>query len=200
MADSAEDTPAPESVRKKKTLSHTIWQIVKAIQPGDPVKNNTGMRSLFFGEATGLTAAVFLTIYLYSTWEPKTLPETFIAMLIFAHFVVWYGNAQSSGLVSATSRRNLGDDSIPVSSAILSMLPIVVCLVALALAGYAWAQHFWTANHPEPGVVGLSWPKIGIISVVFRLCWNDITLTAMMIARTARLNPETTMTMGPAKD
>ncbi len=157
----------------------------------DPVTNNRGWRYWFFGEGVGATAALMLVIYFYFIpWEPRADQgvEIFCLMLLFGHFLVWYANAQSSGLVSATDRANLADDQLPVRAMILSMMSVGVCVIALVLAAFVWTLHFTQGF--TPGVVGLSWAKVGIITAVVRLCWGDLTLNATMLGRTQRYRPE----------
>lgn len=179
-------TEAAPTTETKKKKPFWLWGLFSS----DPVKNNTGWRFWFFGEGAGATATLLLAIYLwFIPWEPQSVSGAFLWMLVFAHAIAWYTDAQQSGLVSATSRRNLGNDKLPVQAMILSMMPVGVCAISLVLAGFVWFLHFQQGF--EPGVLGLSLSKLGVISVVVRVCWSDLTHNATMLGRTQRLTPET---------
>lgn len=170
------------------------WSVWSLFGRSDPVKNNKGWRFWFFGEGAGATAAIMLAVYLWLIpWEPTVEEGVKIALLWlgFAHAIAWYTDAQQSGLVSATDRRNLGNDKLPVQAMILSVLPVGVCIIALVLAGFVWFLHF--QQDFTPGVIGLSLSKLGAISVVIRVCWSDLTHNATMLGRAQRLTPEMRM-------
>ena len=188
------DTPPTQTATSQPTGAQEKrkgWSILNMFGKSDPVKNNKGWRFWFFGEGAGATAMILLMVYLWLIpWEPAKEDGVMIALLWlgFAHAIAWYTDAQQSGLVSATDRRNLGNDKLPVQAMILSVLPVGVCVIALVLAGFVWFLHFQQGF--EPGVIGLSPAKLGVISVVIRVCWSDLTHNATMLGRTQRLMPE----------
>lgn len=184
----AQTAPAQTADAQQKRKGGWFWGL---FSKGDPVRNNKGWRFWFFGEGAGATAMILLMIYLWLIpWEPAKDDGVMIALLWlgFAHAIAWYTDAQQSGLVSATDRRNLGNDKLPVQAMILSVLPVGICVIALVLAGFVWFLHFQQGF--DPGVIGLSPAKLGVISVVIRVCWSDLTHNATMLGRTQRLMPE----------
>lgn len=193
-----ENVEAPAVPQPRKRLPFFLLPLAW-IQPSDPVKNNQGWRAFFFGEKTGFTASVPLAIYFFSSYEPTDPFQVGLSWFLFSQAVAWYANAQSSGVVSATSRRNIGKDGLPVGAMVFSSLPVVTCIIVLALAGWVWGQ-FLFFKGPEPGIVGLSLPKLAVMSVVIRVCVGDLIHNATMINRAARLNPETTMMVAPAHE
>jgi|CXWL01.1.fsa_nt_gi hypothetical protein len=187
------DTPtqaAPAPATNPQQKRKGSW-FLNLFGKNDPVQNNKGWRFWFFGEGAGATAAIMLAVYLWLIpWEPTVTQGVRIAVLWlgFAHAIAWYTDAQQSGLVSATDRRNLGNDKLPVQAMILSVLSVGICVIALVLAGFVWFLHFQQGF--DPGVLGLSLSKLGVISVVMRVCWSDLTHNATMLGRAQRLTPE----------